>query len=167
MTIPQICSLLQAELLAGGYRYGFTAGGVQYAPRIGSGFDADYDRLARTLYRVQPPDLTMQEKIGTCADAVLVMRHLLAPYRIPNKIWLLHRPAGGAVHTVLTFEAEGQVVYLELTPQSGKPWYGKPLCYPTQEAFLRQFAADGFEVTEVTHRIVSGQPPDFLLCKLR
>ena len=166
MTIPEICRLLQNELLAGGYRYGFTAAGVQHTPRLGS-FDAEYDRQARTLYRVQPPELTMREKIGTCVDAVLVMRHLLAPHRIPNKIWLLYRPSGGAVHTVLTFEAEGQVVYLELTPQSGKPWYGKPLCYPTEEAFLQAFEADGFEVTEVTGQIVPGQPPDFLLCKLR
>ena len=41
-------------------------------------------------------------------------------------------PAAKKFHAILTFETEARVVYLELTPQCRKPWYGKELLYESE-----------------------------------
>ena len=90
MTICEICNVLRTELYDDGYEYGFVVNGQKYKPNMENGFDEKYYRLSTTIYRVQEPITTMKEKIGTCVDAVLVMKWLLDKHNIPNKIWLLH-----------------------------------------------------------------------------
>ena len=109
----------------------------------------------------------MQEKIGTCVDAVLVMKYILDVHSISSKIWLLYNKAKNKVHTILTFEAESKVVYLELTPQSGKAWYGKELVYDDEKMFLQEFTKQNYEVLDVTDSVRIGQQPKFLLEKLK
>ena len=165
MTIIAICDVLKKELLNNGYEYGFVVDGKKYKPDM-SGFDEEYYRLSMTIYRVQEPSVTMQEKIGTCVEAVMVMKHLLDEQGVPNKIWLLFNQRKHKVHTVLTFEAEDKVVYLELTPQSAKEWYGKELVYAEEREFLQEYVENGYEVSDVTERVVVGDRPMFLLEKL-
>ncbi len=166
MTITQLCDVLRKELLENGYEYGFLLNGVRVKPDFTAGFDREYDRLARTAYRVQATSLTRSEKIGTCIEAVLVMKELLDQQGVLNKIWLLFQSEKGKAHTVLTFQAEGKTVYLELTPQSAKLWYGKELVYDDEAAFVQTYRQKGFQVTDVTERIEIGQPPAFLLERL-
>ena len=163
MTTTRLCDILRAELLENGYEYGFLLNGVKVKPDFTAGFDREYDRLARTTYRVQPVSLTRREKIGTCIEAVLVMQELLDQQNISNKIWLLYQRKKGKAHTVLTFQAEEKTVYLELTPQSAKPWYGKELLYENEADFLQTYRQKGFEIYDVTGEIEIGQPPRFLL----
>ncbi|MBP3588211.1 MAG: hypothetical protein J6J51_04185 [Clostridia bacterium] len=94
------------------------------------------------------------------------MKELLDQQGVPNKIWLLFQPEKGKAHTVLTFQAEEKTVYLELTPLSAKPWYGKGLVYDNEEKFQQVYRQKGFEVREVTGQIEIGQPPRFLLERL-
>ena len=166
MTIVEICDMLRVELFNNDYEYGFIVNGQKYKPNMENGFDEKYYRLSTTIYRVQEPITTMKEKIGTCVDAVLVMKWLLDKHNIPNKIWLLHNMQKNKVHTVLTFEAENKVVYLELTPQSSKAWYGKEIIYSNEQEFLREYENNGYDVSDVTDSIVIGQQPEFLLAKL-
>jgi len=166
MTIIEICDVLKKELLNNGYEYGFVVDGKKYKPDM-SGFDEEYYRLSTTIYRVQDPSVTMKEKIGTCVEAVMVMKHLLDEQGVPNKIWLLYNQKKHKVHTVLTFEAEDKVVYLELTPQSAKEWYGKELIYADEREFLQEYVENGYEVSDVTDRVVVGEQPMFLLEKLK
>lgn len=163
--ITELCDLLRKELLNNGYEYGFVVDGKKYKPDM-SGFDEEYYRLSATIYRVQDPSVTMQEKIGTCIEAVTVMKYLLDAQNVPNKIWLLYNRTKHKVHTVLTFEAEEKVVYLELTPQSAKDWYGKELVYADEREFLQEYEENGYEVSDVTGRVVVGEQPMFLLEKL-
>lgn len=165
MTIAAICDVLKKELLNNGYEYGFVVDGKKYKPDM-SGFDEAYYRLSMTIYRVQEPSVTMKEKIGTCVEAVMVMKHLLDEQGVPNKIWLLFNQRKHKVHTVLTFEAEDKVVYLELTPQSAKEWYGKELVYADEREFLQGYVENGYEVSDVTDRVAVGEQPMFLLEKL-
>lgn len=165
MTISAICDVLKKELLNNGYEYGFVVDGKMYKPDM-SGFDEEYYRLSMTIYRVQEPSVTMKEKIGTCVEAVMVMKHLLDEQGVPNKIWLLFNQRKHKVHTVLTFEAEDKVVYLELTPQSAKEWYGKELVYADEREFLQGYVENGYEVSDVTDRVAVGEQPMFLLEKL-
>lgn len=167
MRICEICGALKAELYHNGYEYGFIANGQKYKPNMNGGFDHEYYRLSETLYCVQEPNITMKEKIGTCVDAVLVMRWLLDCMGVPSKIWLLYDCRKNKAHTVLTFEAEGKAVYLELTPQSSKPWYGHEIVYPDIQAFLQEQENAGYEVTDVSELIMIGKQPAFLLEKLR
>ena len=167
MTIAQLCDALRAELMNTGYEYGFIVDGQIYKPNMASGFDAAFYHLANTISRVQDPEVTKQTKVGTCIDAVLVMRQTLATYNIPNKIWLLYHPQKNKVHTIITFEAEGKIVYLELTPQSSKPWYGKELVYDDEDAFLQAQEKDGYEIFDVTDQVIIGERPYFLLDKLK
>lgn len=167
MTINQICDMLKNELLNNGYEYGFIVNGKKYKPDMSKGFDNEYYQYSLTMYCVQDPLVTMQEKTGTCVDAVLVMKYILAMHGISGKIWLLYNKAKNKVHTVLTFEAESQVVYLELTPQSSKAWYGKELVYGDEQMFLQEFAKQNYEVSDVTDSIQIGQQPKFLLEKLK
>ena len=76
MTITHLCDILRKELLENGYEYGFLLNGEKVKPDFTAGFDREYDRLARTAYRVQSPALTRSEKIGTCIETVLVMKEL-------------------------------------------------------------------------------------------
>ncbi len=165
MTIIEICDVLKKELLNNGYEYGFVVDGKKYKPDM-SGFDEEYYRLSTTIYRVQDPSVTMKEKIGTCVEAVMVMKYLLDAKKVPNKIWLLYNRKKHKVHTVLTFEAEGTVVYLELTPQSSKEWYGKELVYENEQEFLQGYEENGYDVSDVTGKVVVGERPVFLLEKL-
>ena len=166
MTITLLCDILRKELLANGYEYGFLLNGARVKPDFTAGFDQKYDRLVHTAYRVQSPAVTRKEKIGTCIEAVLVMKELLDQQNVPNKIWLLFQPDKKKAHTVLTFNAAGKTVYLELTPQSAKPWYGKEIVYDNEELFQQTYHQKGFEVSEVTGQIEIGQPPRFLLERL-
>ena len=166
MTITHLCDILRKELLGNGYEYGFLLNGASVKPDFTAGFDREYDQLVRTAYRVQAPAVTRKEKIGTCIEAVLVMKELLDQRDIPSKIWLLYQPEKKKAHTVLTFRAEGKTIYLELTPQSGKSWYGKELLYDDEAAFLQAHRQKGLAVTDVTQQIEIGQPPVFLLEQL-
>ena len=167
MTITKICDMLKKELLNNGYEYGFVVNGKKYKPDMSKGFDNEYYQQSLTVYCVQDPSVTMKEKTGTCVDAVLVMKHILDMHGISGKIWLLYNKAKNKVHTILTFEAESKVVYLELTPQSSKAWYGKELVYNDEQMFLQEFAKQNYEVSDVTDSIQIGQQPKFLLEKLK
>lgn len=105
----------------------------------------------------------MKEKIGTCVDVVLVMKYILDKMNVQNKIWLLHQNVKKIPHTILTFEAEGKLVYLELTPQSNKPWYGKEILYESEQRFIESFQKDDFTIIEITDQIMMGAHPDSLL----
>jgi len=165
-TIQEICNILRAELFNTDYEYGFVVNGQKYKPNMENGFDKDYYHLSTTIYRVQDPVTTMKEKIGTCVDAVLVMKQLLDNLKIPNKIWLLYNKQKNKVHTILTFEAENKTVYLELTPQSSKAWYGKEIIYSNEQEFLLGYKNNGYDISDVTDSIVIRQQPEFLLAKL-
>lgn len=60
------------------------------------------------------------------------MKILPASRDVPGKIWLPDYARGKKFHALLTFETEARVVYLELTPQCRKPWYGKELLYESE-----------------------------------
>ena len=167
MKIAEISDILRQELYQSGYRYGFYYDGRKYVPDFSNGFDAEFFNLQKAIYRIQNPRDTMKEKIGTCVDAVLVMRWLLNKHNIPSKIWLLYNKQKNKVHTILTFEAENKIVYLELTPQSSKAWYGKEIIYSNEQEFLSEYEKNDYDVSDVTDSIVIGQQPEFLLAKLR
>lgn len=61
----------------------------------------------------------------------------------------------------MTFEAEGKVVYLELTPQSSKSWYGKEIIYDNEQEFLQEYKRNNYDVSDVTNVIVIGEQPMF------
>lgn len=167
MKIIDICNLLREELYNSGYIYGFIANNKKYTPDKNKGFDADYYQSSLTIYRVQPICITKKEKIGTCIETTLVMKELLDKHKIPNKIWLLHQKDKNKVHTILTFEAEGKVVYLELTPQSSKEWYGKEIIYSSVEQFCETYEKNNYDVLEVTEDIIVGEQPEFLLKRIQ
>ena len=167
MTITKLCEMLKSELLNNGYEYGFIAEGKKYKPDMSNGFDKEYYQHSLTIYRVQDPLVTMKEKIGTCVDAVLVMKHILDMHGVSGRIWLLYNKEKNKVHTVLTFEAESKVVYLELTPQSGKACYGKELVYEDEQMFLQELEKQNYDVSEVTASVRIGEQPEFLLDKLK
>lgn len=163
MKIPEICDLLRSELLNNGYEYGFYLDGKKYKPDMSKGFDDEYARLSRSIYRVQAPLVTMREKIGICVDTVLVMKTMLDERGIPSKIWLLFNKVKGSPHTILTFEAEGKIVYLELTPQSSKPFYGKEIVYESEHDMITEYHKNGYDITDVTRAVVIGSSPEALL----
>ena len=163
MKIAEISTLLKRELYQNGYQYGFYYDGRKYTPNFKNGFDAEFFNLSKTVYRIQDPQDTMKEKIGTCIDAVIVMKTILDKLNVPSKIWLLHHNVKKTPHTILTFEAEEKVVYLELTPQSNKPWYGKEILYENEQSFVDSFQKDDFTIIEVTNQIIIGSHPDSLL----
>ena len=164
--ITRLCDILRKELVNNGYEYGFTLDGKKYKPDMSKGFDEEYYNLTKTIYVVQEPLVTMQEKVGTCVDAVVVMKYLLDMQKVPSKIWMLYNPKKNKVHTVLTFVTEGMLVYLELTPQSSKECYGKELVYADECEFLQDFEQKGYEVSDVTERVAVGEQPMFFLEKL-
>lgn len=163
MKIAEICNILRQELHENGYQYGFYYEGRKYTPDFNNGFDAEFFNLSKTIYRIQSPQDTMKEKIGTCIDAVMVMKNILEQMNVQSKIWLLHHNVKKTPHTILTFEAEGNVVYLELTPQSNKPWYGKEILYKSEYDFIESFQKDDFTIIEITNQIIIGNHPVSLL----
>lgn len=166
MTIKEACDLLKGELLDNGYEYGFYLNGKTYKPDFSKGFDEDFfDRLLKE-YRIQDPKDTRQAKVGTCHDAVILMRSILDECSVPSKIWLLHDRNNGKFHTILTFYLEDKVIYLELTPQSGNPCYGKELVFDSEQSFIAGYIKDGFEVIDVTDSVIIGEAPDFVLSRM-
>lgn len=166
MTIREACDLLKKELLDNGYEYGFYLNGVTYKPDFSRGFDkAFFERLLKE-YRVQDPKDTMQAKVGTCHDAVVLMKSILDEYSVSSKIWLLHDIKNEKFHTVLTFYLEGKVTYLEMTPQSTKPWYGKEIIFESEHSFITEYKKDGYEVIDVTDSVIIGEVPDFVLSRM-
>lgn len=129
------------------------------------GFDNEYYNLTMTIYRIQNPLVTMKEKIGTCVDVCLVMKHILSQYNISSKIWLLHHKVKNKVHTILTFEAERKIVYLELTPQSAKHNYGKEIIFDGIENLVIKFQNDGIDIEDVTDQLIVGKQPLVLINK--
>ena len=77
MKIAEISTLLKRELYQNGYQYGFYYDGRKYTPNFKNVFDAEFFNLSKTVYRIQDPQDTMKEKIGTCIDAVIVMKTIL------------------------------------------------------------------------------------------
>ena len=167
MTITEICTILRNELYNTGYEYGFVADGKRYQPDMSNGFDNEYYQNSLTIYRVQDPAVTRAEKLGTCVETVVLIKQLLDGLHVPCKLWLLHNKTKNKVHTIPTFEAEGKVVYLELTPQSSKTWYGKEIIYDNEQAFLTEYEQNNYDVSDVTNRIIIGEQPHFLLEKLQ
>lgn len=166
MTINEICNILKDELFNNDYKYGFVVDGEKHTPNMTGGFDNEYYNLTLTIYRIQNPLVTMKEKIGTCIDACLLMKYLLKKYDISSKIWLLHNKTTNKVHTILTFEAESKIVYLELTPQSAKPYYGKEILFDSIEDLLTKFCNDGIDIEDVTEEFIVGELPLVLLNKI-
>lgn len=166
MTIKNICDILRAELYNNGFEYGFIVDNKKYKPNRGKGFDNEYYHLAKMISIVQEPSVTLKEKIGTCVDTVLVMKSILDNLNVPNKIWLLYHKNKNKVHTILTFASENKIVYLELTPQSTKPWYGQEIVYSNEQEFLQKYKSNGYDISDVTDLITIGERPYFLLNKL-
>ena len=163
MTIQEICNLLIEKLYNTGFEYGFFLNGQKYKPDMANGFDNEYYHLSQTIYLVQDPEITMKEKIGTCIDAVVVMKYILDNLGVPCKIWLLSNKSKNKKHTILTFEAEDKIVYLELTPQFGKAWYGKEIIYSSEKELFKEQSKNGWDVSDVTDSIIIGEQPMFLL----
>ncbi len=163
MKITEICDILRQELYQNDYQYGFYYDGRKYVPDFSNGFDAEFFNLQKTIYRIQNPRDTMKEKIGTCIDAVVVMKSILDEINVQSKIWLLYHNAKRTPHTILTFEAEEKLVYLELTPQSNKPWYGKEILYENEHSLVGSFQKDNFTIIEITNQIIIGAHTDSLL----
>ncbi len=134
---------------------------------MNNGFDNEYYRLSTTIYIVQEPTVTLKEKIGTCVDAVLVMKSILDKLNVPSKIWLLYNTSKNKIHTILTFESEGKIVYLELTPKSSKSWYGQEIVYSSEQEFLHEYKNNGYDISDVKNLIIVGEQPHFLLNKLK
>ena len=164
--IQRICQLLKDELLDNGYEYGFYLNGKTYKPDMSNGFDKEFfDRLL-SVYRVQNPRDTKQAKVGTCHDIVVLMKAILDEQNVPSKIWLLHDRQRGKFHTVLTFYIENKTIYLELTPQSTKPWFGEKIVFDNEQSFISEYSKDGCEVIEITHDVVIGEAPYFVLSRM-
>ena len=165
MTINEICNMLRKELVNNDYKYGFIVDNHKYTPNMDNGFDLQYYNLSMTIYRIQDPLITMKKKIGTCIDACMLMRYLLNKHNVSNQIWLLHFKNTNKVHTILTFEAEQKVVYLELTPQSKTPSYGKEILYDNIEEFISDFENNNIEIMDVTKQLIIGEQPLVLINK--
>ncbi len=164
--IQRICRLLKDELLDNGYEYGFYLNGKTYKPDMSNGFDKEFfDRLLLE-YRIQNPGDTRRAKVGTCNDIVVLMKAILDEQSVPSKIWLLHDRLHGMFHTVLTFCAEDKTIYLELTPRSAKPWYGKEIVFDNEQCFISEYSKDACEVIEITDSVVIGEAPEFILSRM-
>lgn len=94
------------------------------------------------------------------------MRSILDEYRVPSKIWLLHDMNNEKFHTVLTFYLEDKVIYLELTPQSGKHCYGKEIVFESEKSYIDRYKEEGYEVIDVTDSVIIGEAPDFVLSRM-
>jgi hypothetical protein len=56
----------------------------------------------------------------------------------------------------VTFDSEEKVIYVELTPESSKSWYGQEIIYDNENDFISFFSNQNYEVTDVTEKIVIG-----------
>ena len=83
-----------------------------------------------------------------------------------NAFWLPDYARGKKFHTILTFQAENQVIYLELTPQSRKPWYGKELLYASEAQLISEYRKTDCELTDVTDSVRAGSTPEFILSRI-
>ena len=166
MTNKEICNILKTEFINNGYQYGFMVDNKKYSPRIGEGFDEQYFNLSITIYRIQEPLFTMQNKIGTCIDTCLVMQYMLNKFNIPNKIWLLYSKEKNKVHTILTFYNEDKVIYLELTPNSTKSCYGNEIIYNDEQELFDYYKGRNIEVYDVTDKLEIGALPKPLFEKI-
>ena len=164
--ITRISNLLRGELYNTGYQYGFFWNGRRVVPDFTIGFDEVFGRLLTTEYRIQDPETTRKEKVGTCLDAVLVMKELLREAGKDGKIWMLFQKERKKFHSVLTFEVDDEIVYLELTPQSGKENYGKELVFDREDAFHQYWEEMNYTVQEITETCIPGIKPEFLLKQL-
>ena len=164
MIIKEICDILKSYLYNNGFEYGFILNGQKYKPNMEAGFDKRYYHLSNTIYLVQDPMVTLKEKIGTFIDAVLVMKSILDKLNVSCKIWLLQKK--NKMHTILTFSAEDKIVYLELTPQSSKKWYGQEIIYSNEQALLQEYKNNGYSICDVTDLVIVGEQPLFLLEKI-
>ena len=164
--IHKICNLLRDELLDNGYEYGIYLNGKTYKPDMSSGFDEEFFEWLLSDYRIQNPRDTRQAKVGTCNDIVILMKAILDEQSVPSKIWLLHDRQCGKFHTVLTFYVENKTLYLELTPQSPMPWYGKEIVFDNEQSFISEYSKDGCKVIEITDSIVIGEAPEFILSRM-
>ena len=167
MEIKRVCDLLRKELYNNNYEYGFYCDGKKYKPNMSNGFDSEFYNLLLTTYKVQNPINTMREKIGTCNDIVLVMKKILDEYKIENKIWLLYKKVNNKFHTILTFNVSDKTIYLELTPQSNKSYYGKEIIYNNENELKKEFQNQGYDVIDITNDIVVGEHPKFSLKLIR
>ena len=160
MLIPEACELLKKELLNNGFEYGFYLNGTSYRPDITNGFDEEFFERLLTEYRIQSPEDTMKSKVGTCNDAVVLIKSILDKHNVPSKIWLLHDIPNSKFHTVLTFYLDNKTVYLELTPQSNKAWYGKEIIFDSEQSFMNEYKKNDCDVIDVTDYVIIGKAPD-------
>lgn len=167
MEIKRVCDLLRKELYNNNYEYGFYCDGKKYKPNMSNGFDSEFYNLLLTTYKVQNPIDTMREKIGTCNDIVLVMKKILDEEKIQSKIWLLYKKVNNKVHTILTFNVSDKTIYLELTPQSNKPYYGKEIIYNNEDELKKEFQNQGYDVIDISNDIAPGEYPEFSLKLIR
>ena len=166
MSIKEICDLLRSEFVENGYEYGFYLNGKRYTPDKSLGFDEEYFVLSKTIYRVQSTADTKREKIGTCIDACMLIKQMLDGLKIDSKIWLICHRERKSVHTITTFDYEENTVYIELTPECKKPWYGKEIIYSSTDELISAFDKDGFDIFDVTNDISVGEAPEFLLSRM-
>ena len=94
------------------------------------------------------------------------MKAILDEQNVPSKIWLLHDRQREKFHTILTFYVENKTIYLELTPQSTKPWYGKEIVFDNEQVFISEYSKDGCEVIEITDSVVIGEVPEFIFTRM-
>lgn len=66
----------------------------------------------------------------------------------------------------MTFYVENKTIYLELTPQYTKPWYGKEMVFDNEQSFISEYSKDNCEVIEVTDSVVIGEAPEFILSRM-
>lgn len=91
------------------------------------------------------------------------MKKILDEKKIESKIWLLHKKVNNKVHTILTFNVSDKMVYLELTPQSNKSYYGKEIIYNNENELKKEFQNQGYDIIDITNDIVVGEHPEFSL----
>ena len=66
----------------------------------------------------------------------------------------------------MTFYLEDKTVYLELTPQSRKPWYGKEIIFNSEQGFVNEYKKNNCDVVDVTDDVIIGKAPGFLLSRM-
>lgn len=165
--ILEVCRFLKGELLDNGYCYGFYLRDRRIIPNTSMGFDEEFASLLTTEYRIQQPEVSKREKVATCLDAVLIMKEILSEQDIACKIWMIFQKEKRKVHSVLTFELEGMLVYLELTPQSGKSNYGKELLFGNEKEFFSYWEKQGYIVSDITSMCTLGENPSFFMDLLK
>ena len=54
------------------------------------------------------------------------------------------------MHTILTFSAEDKIIYLELTPQFSKKWYGQEIIYTSEQILVQEYKNNGYDIFTTT-----------------